>query len=187
MRTHTNKEKAAIIENYMKKLSISLEEAEELYAFDFLNEPNSEADLLTKLAHENGTDKIYEREVKADKPKRTRARKTDNTKLYISDIAKDKIAEFATITSYVPEKTIDFIFEEKSYTLKLTKHNSYVGIKESKAEKRKVNAPKAFILNELSNVFSHEEQITKLLVQTETKINFNFAETNYTLALTAHR
>lgn len=186
---HSLKEYNKIIDNYMKKLSLTLEEAEELYAFDYLNAVSAASqtvDKYTELAKKNC--KIYEREVKPDSTaKRTRTTAPNETKDLIIKTAETALTHFATILTLVPEKTIDFTFESKTYTLKLTKHNTYVGIKESKAAKRKVNANKAFIINEISNELSKNPSVTNLLIQTETKINFNISDINYTLALTEHR
>lgn len=186
---HSIKEKERIIKNYMEKLDLTEEEALDLYAYDFEGAVNSDADCLNakaKLMPRN-----YERIVKDDSetPKKTRPRKPNATKADIITISTEALTSLsATISATVPEKTIDFTYNSKTYSLKLTKHNTYVGIKESKSAKRKVNADKEKILNAIvAKLYCSDYDVTDILVQTETKINFNIAETNYTLALTAHR
>ena len=183
---HSIKEKERIIKNYMEKLQLTEEEALDLYSFDFEGADNSEVNKLTNLASQ--LPRMYEREVKPDSEKKSRPRKPDATKAEIINTAESALAEFASNISIVPEKTIDFIYNSTSYNLKLTKHNTYKGIAEPKSAKRKVNTDKEYILNTIvAKLYCADYEVTDILVQTETKINFNINSTNYTLALTAHR
>ena len=182
------KEKERIIKNYMIKLDLTEEEANELFSFDFEGAVNQTVEELSQKA--SLLPRYYERIVKDDSemPKKTRPRKPDETKAAITTYAETAITAIgATNITSVPEKTIDFSFNSKTYTLKLTKHNKYIGIAESKSTKRKVDETKAAILNAIAAELNKDSNINTLLIQTETKINFNIAETNYTLALTAHR
>lgn len=184
----TAKEKEKIIKNYMLKLQLTEEEANELFAFDYEGATNQTVEELSLKASQ--MPRYYERIVKDDseKTKKSRPRKADETKASITTYAESAITSLgASAITTIPEKTIDFTYNSRAYTLKLTKHNKYVGIKESKAEKRKVDIDKAAILASIVSVLSEDSNITDILTQTETKINFNIAETNYTLALTAHR
>ena len=185
---HSIKEKEKIIKNYMEKLDLTEEEALDLYAYDFEDGVNLEAEELNRRA--SLLPRWYERIVKDDSetPKKSRPRKPDETKAAITSYAEEGLTALGvTDCVTVPEKTIDFTYNNRKFGLKLTKHNTYKGIAESKATKRKVDMDKAAILTNIVNIFSADSNITNILVQTETKINFNVAETNYTLALTAHR
>ena len=185
----TAKEKEKIIKNYMLKLQLTEEEALELFAFDYEGATNQTVEELSEKAKE--MPRFYERIVKDDSetPKKTRQRKPNEIKAAITSTAESALISLgATALTTIPEKTIDFTYNSKTYTLKLTKHNTYVGIKETKAEKRKVNTDKDTILTSIvAKLYCADYDVTDILVQTETKINFNIAETNYTLALTAHR
>lgn len=182
----STKEKERIINNYMKKLDISYDEAIDLFAYDFEGAENCEATCLEEKS--KTMSRRYEREVKPDSEKKSRPRKPDATKAEIINTAESALTEFASNISVVPEKTIDFTYNSVSYNLKLTKHNTYKGIAEPKTAKRKVNADKEYILNTIvAKLYCADYEVTDILVQTETKINFNINSTNYTLALTAHR
>ena len=182
----STKEKERIINNYMKKLDISYDEAIDLFAYDFKGAENSEATCLENKSRTMS--RRYEREVKPDSEKKSRPRKPDATKAEIINTAESALTEFASNISIVPEKTIDFTYNSISYNLKLTKHNTYKGIAESKTSKRKVNVDKEYILNTIvAKLYCADYEVTDILVQTETKINFNINSINYTLALTAHR
>ena len=178
------KEKERIINNYMKKLDISKEEAEELYSFDFEGAENDVVDNLTKLAKDNLKSNYVCSQVDV---KRHRNHVENPTKTLIISMCDTALKTIAAIDiTIAPEKEIEFKYKGTPYNLKLTKHNKYVGIKETKDAKRKVNAQKAEILASIVESLKTDPSISNILVQTETKVNFNVAETNYTIALTAH-
>lgn len=184
---HSKEMKEKIIKNYMKKLDISYEEAIDLYAFDYLGAENEYAQNLTAKFKESGI-RIQGSLADRHEARGSRTTKANPTKAGITTLAVSALeAISASNITHVPEKTIDFIYKSKSYTLKLTKHNTYKGIKETKAAKRKVDLAKAEIISSIVSSLTTDSTITDILVQTETAINFNIAETNYTLALTAHR
>lgn len=179
------KEKEKFINLYMKKLQLNRKEAEELYIFDFEGGENQIVDTYTQLAKKNLKNNYVASKVGIE---RKRKHIEDPSKISIISLCEIALKNMAaTDIAIVPEKTIDFKVEGTPYTIKLTKHNSYVGIKESKATKRKVNAQKAAILAEVVKSLETNPAISDILVQTETKVNFNIAAINYTLALTAHR
>jgi len=115
----TSKEKE--IQNLMSSLQISREEAEELWRYDHdENIKNEEADSLTDKAKKNTrtceqssvTHKSYSRE-----------RKVDTEKKAILEIVNTALFNAYNIQGEVKTETeINFMYNENSYTLKLTKH-----------------------------------------------------------------
>lgn len=112
-------EKEKLIEQYMKSLGISKEEALQLWEDDqndFIGEQGEE---MTKKAKEV---KRYEQatEKKSCKPKE---RKIDEEKGYLLGCVKAVLENLgALVISVKTETEISFNFKNSEYTLKLTKH-----------------------------------------------------------------
>ena len=105
--------------DFMAKLKISREEAEQLFeddAEDFIGE---EGEQMTEKAKEI---KRYE---KADKPKKDRKpkeRKVDQAKAFILGELHKALEPLVKITNVKTETEISFVYNDEKYTLKLTKH-----------------------------------------------------------------
>lgn len=106
------------IKSYMTKLKISREEAEQLWEDDQEDYIGEVGEEMTKKAKEI---KRYE---KADKPKSKskKERKIDENKLLILDKLHKTLETFVKITNRKTETEISFVYNDESYTLKLTKH-----------------------------------------------------------------
>ena len=106
------------IKSYMTKLKISREEAEQLWEDDQEDYIGDAGEEMTKKAKEI---KRYE---KADKPKSKskKERKIDENKLLILDKLHKTLETFVKITNRKTETEISFVYNDESYTLKLTKH-----------------------------------------------------------------
>ena len=116
----TNKEKE--IKKYMEKLNISYQEAEQLWEDDNSDEILPEVAELTEKAKKN-LKRQYE--INPDKKRKTstKERKVNTTKKFLLEkfveAFKDlDITEYKTFT----ETEIDFKYNDKTYTLKLTEH-----------------------------------------------------------------
>lgn len=111
-------DKEKIIKDYMIKLKISREEAEQLYEddeADFIGEAGEE---MTKKAKEN------QHREKGEKPRKksTKERKIDETKQYLLGIMTKALEPLVKITNIKTETEISFVYNDENYTLKLTKH-----------------------------------------------------------------
>lgn len=106
------------IKEYMVKLKISREEAEQLWEDDQEDFIGEEGEAMTKKAKEI---KRYE---KADKPKSKskKERKVDENKKAILDKLHKALETFVKITNVKTETEISFVYNDENYTLKLTKH-----------------------------------------------------------------
>lgn len=106
------------IENYMKSLKISREEAEQLWEDDQEDFIGEEGEEMTRKAKEV---KRYE---KGDKPraKAKKERKIDENKKYLLDIVHKALEPFVKITEIKTETEIKFVHNDEEYTVKLTKH-----------------------------------------------------------------
>lgn len=106
------------IKSYMNKLKISREEAEQLWEDDQEDYIGEVGEEMTRKAKEV---KRYE---KADKPKSKgkKERKIDENKLLILDKLHKTLETFVKITNRKTETEISFVYNDESYTLKLTKH-----------------------------------------------------------------
>lgn len=108
------------IRNYMDKLGISREEAEQLWEDDNSEEMLPEVAEMEKKAKANG--RRYEQTTKkkpTDKP-----RKVDELKGSILSALTPIIEQYGKVTYRQTETEIDFIIDNIPYTLKLTKHKS---------------------------------------------------------------
>ena len=111
-------DKEKIINDYMKKLGISREEAEQLYEDDLEDFIGEEGEAMTEKAKAikirgDGEEK---------KKKSTRERKIDEAKKEILDRMHKSLETFVIITNVKTETEISFIYNDEKYTLKLTKH-----------------------------------------------------------------
>jgi len=106
------------IQNYMKSLKISREEAEQLWEDDQEDYIGEDGEEMTRKAKEV---KRYE---KADKPKSKskKERKVDENKKLILDKLHKTLETFVKITNVKTETEISFVYNDEEYTLKLTKH-----------------------------------------------------------------
>lgn len=104
--------------HYMKSLQISREEAEQLWEDDKEDFIGEEGEQMTQKAKE------VRRYEQADKPKekKTKERKVDETKGYLLGILHKTLEPFVKITNVKTETEISFVYNDESYTLKLTKH-----------------------------------------------------------------
>jgi len=117
--------KEQMIENYMKKLDISREEAEQLFEDDSHDFIGEDGEKMTKAA--KATQHREQGEKKTERKPKTR--KVDADKKYIFDILKNFITgmELHDTVSDVTSKTeteINFVYNNASYTCKLTKHKT---------------------------------------------------------------
>ena len=106
------------IQNYISKLKISREEAEQLWEDDQEDYIGEDGEEMTRKAKEI---KRYE---KADKPKAKvkKERKIDENKKLILDKMHKALETFVKITNVKTETEISFVYNDEEYTLKLTKH-----------------------------------------------------------------
>ena len=106
------------IEHFMAMLKISRAEAEQLLEDDEADFIGEEGEKMTKKAKE------VRRYEKADKPKtkKTKERKVDETKGYLLNLIRETLAPLVNITEIKTETEISFVYNDESYSLKLTKH-----------------------------------------------------------------
>ena len=110
--------KEKTIQNYMKNLGISREEAEQLWEDDQEDYIGEEGEQMTQKAKEI---KRYE---KSEKPKGKvkKERQIDENKKLILDNLHNVLETFVKITNRKTETEISFVYNDENYTLKLTKH-----------------------------------------------------------------
>jgi hypothetical protein len=110
--------KEKTIQNYMKNLGISREEAEQLWEDDQEDYIGEEGEQMTQKAKEI---KRYE---KGEKPKGKvkKERQIDENKKLILDNLHNVLETFVKITNRKTETEISFVYNDEKYTLKLTKH-----------------------------------------------------------------
>ena len=113
-------EKEKAIQNYMKSLDLTREEAEQLWEDDNSGFENDEMKEMERKAKENI--KRYEQSEKKRK-KVSKERKVDETKgKILSDLKAVLETLGADIQEVKTETEIKFSFNDDDYTLKLTKH-----------------------------------------------------------------
>lgn len=107
------------IKNFMEKLGITREEAEQLWEDDQADIITPEMAEYERKRKENC--KMYE---KADtgKKKKTVTRKVDTVKLAIFEIIMKALADMVTNVELHNEASLDFTYDNKNYTLKLVEH-----------------------------------------------------------------
>ena len=116
----TEKEKA--IENYMKTLSLTREEAEQLWEDDNSDEILPEVAELTEKAKKN-LKRQYE--INPDKKRKTstKERKVNTTKKFLLEKFAETLTNLGIEEMQTKTETeISFEYDNKKYTLKLTEH-----------------------------------------------------------------
>ena len=105
--------------NFMKSLSISREEAEELYESDHSDEILPEVEEMEKKAKQI---KRYEKSNKKRKPS-SRVRKVDNTeKKFLLHILNCALADVDIQATPHNETELSFKFNSTNFTIKLIRH-----------------------------------------------------------------
>lgn len=116
----TTKEKEAKIQQYMKALDVSREEAIQLIEDDENDVIGEEGEQLQEKAKE------VRRYEKSDKPRKkvVKERKVDEEKKHLIEILAEAITHSAPTEniSIKNEAEISFSYGENSYTIKLVKH-----------------------------------------------------------------
>ncbi len=116
----TTKEKEAKIQQYMKALDVSREEAIQLIEDDENDVIGEEGEQLQEKAKE------VRRYEKSDKPRKkaVKERKVDEEKKHLIEILAEAITHSAPAEniSIKNEAEISFSYGENSYTIKLVKH-----------------------------------------------------------------
>ena len=107
------------IKNYMEKLGISYEEAEQLWEDDQEDYIGEEGEQMTLKAKEI---KNYTQSDKTKRKKSTRERKVDSVKKWILEQAESGLDDFVENVEYQNEVSISFDYEGEHYSLKLTRH-----------------------------------------------------------------
>ena len=112
----TEKEKA--IKNYMEKLKISREDAEQLWEDDQADYIGEEGEKMTENAKEL---RRYEKG-KSSRKKMVKERKVDTIKKHLFDLVINGIAEEVKQIERHNEVSIAFVYNNENYSLKLTRH-----------------------------------------------------------------
>lgn len=112
----TEKEKA--IKNYMEKLKISREDAEQLWEDDQADFIGEEGEKMTENAKEL---RRYEKGTTSRK-KIVKERKVDTIKKHLFDLVINGIAEEVEQIERHNEVSIAFVYNNENYSLKLTRH-----------------------------------------------------------------
>lgn len=112
----TEKEKA--IKNYMEKLKISREDAEQLWEDDQADFIGEEGEKMTENAKEL---RRYEKG-KSSRKKMVKERKVDTIKKHLFDLVINGIAEEVEQIERHNEVSIAFVYDNENYSLKLTRH-----------------------------------------------------------------
>lgn len=114
------------IKNYMKSLDISEDEAIQMWLDDRGITVNEEVERLTQKAKQNKTDKIIVQS-KVEKKKTERKPKENPLKQQIIAYLYEFLAKNDTLQGLKienPTKTIDFIVEDKHFSLNLVEHRA---------------------------------------------------------------
>ena len=112
----TEKEKA--IANYMEKLKISREDAEQLWEDDQADYIGEEGEKMT----ENAKDLRRYEKGKTSRKKMAKERKVDTIKKHLFDLVINGIAEEVEQIERHNEVSIAFVYNDENYSLKLTRH-----------------------------------------------------------------
>ena len=107
------------IKNYMEKLGLSYEEAEQLWEDDQEDFIGEEGEQMTAKAKEL---KRYEKGDVSKRKKSTRERKVDSVKKHLLDLAVNGLVEDVQQIEYQNEVSISFVYNGENYSLKLTRH-----------------------------------------------------------------
>ena len=114
-------EKEKIILDYMKKLDISREEAEQLFEDDNSTSVLPEVKAIEEKAKE--CKRRYEHKFEPRKPVK-RERKVDEDKKELLTIIERAISNVCSIEEIVNETEIKFSYNGNSYSIKMTKHRN---------------------------------------------------------------
>ena len=114
-------EKEKIILDYMKKLDISREEAEQLFEDDNSTSVLPEVKAIEEKAKE--CKRRYEHKFEPRKPVK-RERKVDEDKKELLTIIEQAISNVCSIEEIVNETEIKFSYNGNSYSIKMTKHRN---------------------------------------------------------------
>lgn len=106
------------INDYMKKLGCSREEAEQLWEDDQADFIGEEGEEMTKNAKEL---RRYEKG-KTSRKKMEKTRKVDTVKKFLLDCAVKGLMEEVSRIEYQNEVSISFVYNDENYSLKLTRH-----------------------------------------------------------------
>lgn len=114
----TAQEKEKAIAEYMQKLDLNRQEAEQLWEDDNSDEMLPEVAEMTEKAKQC---KMY---VRGDKKRKTakKERKIDNTKKYLLELFQSALPANAENVNIKNEVELNFYFEGESYAVKLIKH-----------------------------------------------------------------
>ena len=107
------------IKNYMEKLGLSYEEAEQLWEDDQEDFIGEEGEQMTAKAKEL---KRYEKGDVSKRKKSTRERKVDSVKKHLLELAESGLDGFVENVEYQNEVSISFDYDGEHYSLKLTRH-----------------------------------------------------------------
>ena len=111
-------EKEKAIVNYMEKLKISREDAEQLWEDDQADFIGEEGEKMTENAKEL---RRYEKG-KTSRKKMVKERKVDTIKKHLFDLVINGIAEEVEQIERHNEVSIAFVYNDENYSLKLTRH-----------------------------------------------------------------
>ena len=114
--TKSKKEKAIL--DYMQKLDISREEAEQLFEDDENDFIGEEGEQMTEQAKKVG--RHYEQ--KGERKKSTRERKVDTDKLKLMECVQLSIEKIVQNLQIKTENECSFIYNDCEYSLKIIKH-----------------------------------------------------------------
>lgn len=110
--------KEETILDYMKKLDISREEAEQLFEDDEADFIGEEGEAMTEKAKS-----IRHQEKSLEKRKKTtKERKVDETKKFLLETVHEALKSLVKVTNIKTETELTFVYNDEEYTLKLTKH-----------------------------------------------------------------
>lgn len=112
------------LEHYMKKLDISEDEAIDMWLSDRDIITNDEVEKLTDKAKKNGTAKIVVQSSVEKKKTERKPKENPLKELLIADIYKflAKDSEISALKITNKTKTIDFMVDNKSFSLNLVEH-----------------------------------------------------------------
>ena len=112
------------IQHYMKKLKITEQEAIEMWLVDRDIIVNEEVEKLTQKAKSNGTAKIIVQSSVEKKKTERKPKENPLKELLIADIYKflAKDSEISALKITNKTKTIDFMVDNKSFSLNLVEH-----------------------------------------------------------------
>ena len=115
-------EKEKTIQNYMKSLDLTREEAEQLWADDNEDFIGEEGEKMTQKAKKNG--RRYEQSTKKRKPS-TKERKVDEAKKVLVNDLREMLDTLGCEMKWqLSETELNFNYLGDNYTFKLTKHRT---------------------------------------------------------------